>query len=186
MTRRWHEPEAAPGYFQGSHDLTGANVSLLPVAAEMRERDAARTARAARRRASWLFRLVSRVRDWRARWDRGAEGPARPAWEVRGRSCPGCGCRLQDWPNLLCSACEKVDREMTRQVIGDTLAELSTSEVLGVARATCLRDGRPDLAAAVHTVLLLDMTGNLDDMAPLVAAVRGAFEKALGDDPRVN
>lgn len=174
-----HDP-AVPGKgWEGCHDLTGGR-ALVCIAGELREREAARAARAARRRGSWLFRIVRRVRDWRARWERGAEG------QVTGAACPSCGAA---WvtpppPGGLCPAC--VDRERLRTVLAERLEDLGPGGLLAVARAAALRDHQPELADAIHTVLLLDMTGRLGEMAPLVADVRAGFEAALGDLPRVD
>lgn len=178
-----HDP-AVPGKgWEGCHDLTGPR-SLVCIAPELREREAARAARAARRRRSWLFRLVRRIRDWRARWDRGAE--RRP----EAKPCAACGVEPTADPRGVCYACRQ-DREEELEAIRDLAADrmiatLGADEHLALARAAALRDGRQDLAAAVHTVRLLDLTGNLDDMGELVARVRASFAEGLGDLPRAD
>lgn len=51
------------------------------------------------------------------------------------------------------------------------------------AQLVARRAGQGELADALHAVFLLDLTGNLADMAPLVASVRASLQSALGDDP---
>lgn len=180
-----HDP-AVPGKgWEGCHDLTGPR-SLVCIAGELREREAERAARAARRRASWLFRLLRRIRDWRARWDRGAE--RRPGTKL---CAPSAG-STADQRGGICDACRQAaeendrDARLAREAVDERMAAFDPNEQLALARAAALRDGRADLANAIHALQLLDLTGNLDDMAPLVVAVRATFEQALGDDPQVH
>lgn len=168
---------AVPGKrWEGCHDLTGPR-SLVCIAGELREREAVRKARAARRRRSWLFRLVSRVRDWRARRDRGsARRPAAAPAIPESQRCEDCGAALPyTCSTPLCDAClsEPVDPKLS-----------SVYEALTRAQLTARRAGQRELADALHAVFLLDLTGNLADMAPLVASVRASLQTALGDDPR--
>lgn len=161
-----HDP-AVPGKgWEGCHDLTGGR-ALVCIAGELREREAARAARAARRRGSWLFRMVRRIRDWRARWDRGAERRVAA---------------------FVAQVNATIDREISprRQEFAERLEELHAGGMLAVARAAAQRDHQPELAAAIHTVLLLDLTGSLGDMGELVARVRASFEEGLGDLPRAD
>ena len=59
----------------------------------------------------------------------------------------------------------------------------SAWEALTQAQAIARRAGHRELADTLHAVFLLDLTGNLADMAPLVASVRASLQSALGDDP---
>lgn len=139
------------------HDLTGPyGCSLLPVAAEMREREAARKARAARWRRSWLRRVTGWLRDILRRPDRAQAGRPGPnsasdggdPWEV---------------------------------VPADPMA--GVFEALSNAQLVARRAGHRELADALHCLFLLDLTGKLGEMAPLVASVRSSLQSALGDDP---
>lgn len=59
----------------------------------------------------------------------------------------------------------------------------SAWEALTQAQVIARRAGHRELADALHCLFLLDLTGNLADMAPLVASVRAGLQSALGDDP---
>jgi hypothetical protein len=138
------------------HDLTGPHgCSLLPVAAEMRERDALRRARAARWSRSWLRRAAGAVRSVLQRRDR---PPVDRQAANRGEVA------VSTWK------CEAADLS-------------SVYEALTHARLVARRAGQTELADALHALFLLDLTGNLADVAPLVASVRASLQSALGDDP---
>jgi hypothetical protein len=59
----------------------------------------------------------------------------------------------------------------------------SVYEALTNAQLTARRAGQKDLADAIHVLFLLDLTGNIAEVAPLVASVRASLQSALGDDP---
>lgn len=73
---------------------------------------------------------------------------------------------------------------MALEVIHQQLDSMSVHEMLAIARAAATRDGQPELSAAIHAVLLLDLSGKLADLAPIVASVRKEMTEALGNDPR--
>lgn len=56
-------------------------------------------------------------------------------------------------------------------------------EVLAIARAAAARDGQRDLCAAIHAVLVLDLTGGPEALAPVIAAARELLDSRPGDDP---
>lgn len=140
-------------HWVGHHDLVDGR-SLVPIAGELREREAARQraqrkAWEARQRPSWLRKAGAWLGSILRRPDRAPAG--RPAQEF-------------DDP-------------------GTAPALSSAWEALTQAQVIARRAGHRELADALHAVFLLDLTGNLADMAPLVASVRAGLQSALGDDP---
>ena len=124
---------------------------------EMRKREAARKARAARWHRSWLRRAAGWLGDILGRPDRAPAGPSAPHPASDGGD---------PW----------------NVAPADQLA--GVYEALTNAQLLARRAGHRELADALHAVFLLDLTGNLADMAPLVASVRVSLQSALGDDPR--
>lgn len=147
-------------HWEGHHDLVDGR-SLVPIAGELRERE--RTRREARRRAwearqrpGWLRRAAGWLRDILRRPDR-----------AQARR-PG--------PN---SASDGGDP--WEVVPADPMA--GVFEALSNAQLVARRAGHRELADALHCLFLLDLTGKLGEMAPLVASVRSSLQSALGDDP---
>jgi hypothetical protein len=155
--------DPTPSHFEGDYDLTTRGDGAmwrLRAYQELGERDARRKARAARWRRSWLHRAGAWLGDILQR----------PAPIPQGRI-------LMAWPRVWREPQEPPAERLS-----------SVYEALTTAQLTAHRAGQRELADALHAVFLLNLTGNIADMAPLVASVRASLQSALGDDPgeRVN
>lgn len=97
-------------------------------------------------------------------------------------TCRLCSAELGPEDETLCAACfAKAD-----VVIRERLAEFTPEEAITCARNVALRAGNGELARALQSVLLLHLTGDLEAVAPALAAASVVVAKLREEGAGVN